>query len=847
MAAALAKATTERPASPGELAAKLGLSGKLSPEPTAPAPVPATPAPAVAAAPVVASLVATAPETTTEKAPEAPKQTALDTSKETPTPAETSVAAITGAAAVAAAASSSNAREPEPAAAVEPKIELPARGPGIKLPPSRLAGVAAAETERKAVDKPEEKPREKPLALDDDDRDVDSKVDADSEKYEDRAPSAKSSKLVFGALIILIIALAYLLNRPPKQEPKPAPGTPVNAQVTPAPSTPREVAEATPRVEAAAPKETGLVGEPVLSGPTPARPATPNVAKATPALPPTGTETVAPTGDPEKDYLNAIKQEQTAKAAVKDAEKALETKGKEITPIVKTGGELLTQRTKRADEVKAAEEAAQAARQAAEAKAKAAEDVKKAQADWEAANGPKLAAYDKASNDFKALEETLAVKKQQAEDAARAVAAADAARRDLTAKVQKEKERLAALKVEEDRVARAKKERDDSINAEIDNLRRALEKLQWEKNHPGEPMPASLTAPAAGTPTGATPGPVVGATPRALPIATPGPVVGSTPRGIPPPPPSPKPVPQTGIQNEFGTPSVPLVVATPTVVAVGATPTRVISSLPPATPSMVLSTPAPLEVKATPLSGTPVEASAGESSLGLKFVPVGDVAFCIWPTRLQDFDVFAKETGFRNNSWRSPGFRQGPDHPVVNVCWNDAIAFCKWLTERDRKKGVLTKDQVYRLPTDLEWSKAVGLPEETGKIARSARHGRARCFPVGHPMAAAAERRQLHRRRDRLRRRDQGLRRRLRLDLAGRQLPPEQIRPVRYGRQRLAMVHGQLEPRVQGESAARRLVVQRRAQAQPARSCRVSANPDSSTDNYGFRIVRASERSGRPR
>jgi formylglycine-generating enzyme required for sulfatase activity len=49
-------------------------------------------------------------------------------------------------------------------------------------------------------------------------------------------------------------------------------------------------------------------------------------------------------------------------------------------------------------------------------------------------------------------------------------------------------------------------------------------------------------------------------------------------------------------------------------------------------------------------------------------------------------------------SWRDPGFRQAGNHPVVNVTWNDAVAFCEWLS---RKEG-----RTYRLPTEAEWEYA---------------------------------------------------------------------------------------------------------------------------------------------
>ena len=59
-------------------------------------------------------------------------------------------------------------------------------------------------------------------------------------------------------------------------------------------------------------------------------------------------------------------------------------------------------------------------------------------------------------------------------------------------------------------------------------------------------------------------------------------------------------------------------------------------------------------------------------------------------------------------SWSNPRFEQTDAHPVVGVSLDDGRAFCEWLTEKERKAGLLPPGAAYRLPKDEEWSVAVG-------------------------------------------------------------------------------------------------------------------------------------------
>ena len=125
------------------------------------------------------------------------------------------------------------------------------------------------------------------------------------------------------------------------------------------------------------------------------------------------------------------------------------------------------------------------------------------------------------------------------------------------------------------------------------------------------------------------------------------------------------------------------------------------------------------------------------NSLGmrLRFVPQTGVLFGVWVTRQRDFAEFARAVGFAPKggmltlpksdettlavaevkpeldvkaSWSNPGFPTGSDDPVVGVSWDDAKAFCRWLTTREREAGRIRERDAYRLPTDEEWTQVAG-------------------------------------------------------------------------------------------------------------------------------------------
>jgi len=164
---------------------------------------------------------------------------------------------------------------------------------------------------------------------------------------------------------------------------------------------------------------------------------------------------------------------------------------------------------------------------------------------------------------------------------------------------------------------------------------------------------------------------------------------------------------------------------------------------PPVAPSPASPQPVAPAAPTTPAGGaTSASATADHpfvNALGMKFAPVEitggptdgkRVLFSVWDTRVQDYAEFAQANRFVPEQ---PPFAQDPTHPAVNISWRDAKVFCWWLTKTERAAGKIGNEQEYRLPSDHEWSCAVGIGRmERAEASPESKRGRlGQIYPWG--------------------------------------------------------------------------------------------------------------------
>lgn len=75
----------------------------------------------------------------------------------------------------------------------------------------------------------------------------------------------------------------------------------------------------------------------------------------------------------------------------------------------------------------------------------------------------------------------------------------------------------------------------------------------------------------------------------------------------------------------------------------------------------------------------------------------GHTAYGSW-IAIDGKDIFLKTATWRCNSIGELRDSSDLNFPVVHVTWNDATAYCKWLSKKENKP--------YRLPTEAEWEYA---------------------------------------------------------------------------------------------------------------------------------------------
>ncbi len=104
-----------------------------------------------------------------------------------------------------------------------------------------------------------------------------------------------------------------------------------------------------------------------------------------------------------------------------------------------------------------------------------------------------------------------------------------------------------------------------------------------------------------------------------------------------------------------------------------------------------------------------------------------------FPVTNLEYQAFVREANLpAPRHWDGDQYPEGKgDHPVVNVSWEEARAYCRWLSERT--------GQPYRLPSEAEWEKAArGVDGRTFPWGEAWEPARLNCVESAPPTKAAS-------------------------------------------------------------------------------------------------------------
>lgn len=120
--------------------------------------------------------------------------------------------------------------------------------------------------------------------------------------------------------------------------------------------------------------------------------------------------------------------------------------------------------------------------------------------------------------------------------------------------------------------------------------------------------------------------------------------------------------------------------------------------------------------------------SGWTNSQRMDLVPIGGLLVARTETPLRAFLEYRADQGVVLDP---ATVATGLNYPAAGVDYAEAVAFCEWLTVRERKAGLIRPWQRYRLPTDREWSGWVGLSGEAGDTSEQRNHAPSDRFPWG--------------------------------------------------------------------------------------------------------------------